>query len=157
MHNHAPNDYKCPICIAMDGIENEDTWIKQDDIFYKDDLVTGFISSKSIKGNEGHPLVVPNDHYENIYDLPEKISHRIMDVGKKISVGLKEVRNCDGVNFVQNNEPAAGQHAFHYHLHLIPRFEDDNYNEVFWKSEKSDPKDRVRYAKELREYLDRQA
>jgi|GEM_PF-2341840 hypothetical protein len=47
MFNYAPEDYRCPICIAIDGIENEDTWIKQDDIFYKDDLVTGFISTPS--------------------------------------------------------------------------------------------------------------
>ncbi|MBU2566916.1 HIT domain-containing protein [Patescibacteria group bacterium] len=153
MHNHAPKNYKCPVCIAITGLETEDTWIKQADIFYQDELVTGFISSKSIKGNEGHPLVVPNNHYENIYDLPEKVGHRIIDIGKKISVGLKEVRNCDGVNFVQNNEPAAGQHAFHYHLHIIPRFEGDNYNEEFWKAEKSEPVERLQYAKNLRKYF----
>lgn len=153
MYNNAPNNYKCPICVAIEGIENEETWIVQDDIFYRDDLVTGFISSKAIKGNEGHPLVIPNEHYENVYDLPQEVGHRVFDVGKKTAIALKEVRGCDGVNLVQNNEPAAGQHAFHYHLHIIPRFEGDNYNEEFWKSERSDPKDRVQHARDLREYF----
>lgn len=153
MYNHAPNDYKCPICIAIAGNESNDTWIKQDDIFYKDELVTGIISSKFIKGNEGHLLVVPNDHYENIYGLPEKVAHHIHNLGKKIAVALKEIRQCDGVTLVQNNEPAGDQHAFHYHLHIVPRFENDNFQEELWKAEKSDPKDRLPYAKELREYL----
>jgi len=153
MHNHAPENYTCPICLAIKGVENDDTWIKQDDIFYRDDLVIGFISSRSIKGNEGHPLVVPVEHYENIYDLPEAVGHRIMDVGKKIAIALKEVRGCDGVNFVQNNEPAADQHAFHYHLHIIPRFEGDNFKEEFYRAEKSDPKDRIQYARELKDCL----
>lgn len=153
MYNNEPVGYKCPICIALDGQENENTWIKQADIFYRDDLVTGFISSKFIKGNEGHPLVVPNEHYENIYDLPEAVGHRILDIGRKVAVALMESRNCEGVNFVQNNGVAAGQHAFHYHLHVVPRFEGDAYNTEFWKSEKVDPEERVSYAQSLREHL----
>ncbi len=38
MHNHAPTNYQCPICLAIEGIENENTWIKPADIFYRDDL-----------------------------------------------------------------------------------------------------------------------
>ena len=46
MYNHEPKNYKCPICLAIKGVENEDTWINQNDIFYKDDLIMGFIGSK---------------------------------------------------------------------------------------------------------------
>ena len=153
MFNNAPSDYKCPICLTIKGIEDENTWIKQEDIFYRDDFVTGFISSKAIKGNEGHPLIVPNEHYENIYDLPEEVGHRIFDIGKKISIALKKLRNCDGVTLVQNNEPAGGQHVFHYHLHIIPRFKDDSFYKEFWNAKKSSPEDRVQYAKDLRDYF----
>lgn len=154
MFNHAPKDYKCPICISNNGIENDDSWIKQADYFYRDELVSAFISSKAIKGNEGHPLVVPNEHYENIYDLPEHIAHRIMDIAKKTAIAIKHVRKCDGVNFIQNNEPAASQHAFHYHLHIVPRFENDNFYVESQRAEKSNPEDRVQYAQDLREYFE---
>lgn len=154
MHNNAPKDYNCPICIAISGTENDDTWIVQDDIFYKDELVTGFISSKAIKGNDGHPLIVPNEHHENVYDLPEEVGHRVFDIAKKVAIGLKQTRNCDGINMVQNNEPAADQHAFHYHLHVIPRFKGDNYHEELWIAEKSKPGDRKEYANALREYFE---
>ncbi len=153
MFNNALLNYKCPICLAIKGIENEGTWIKQKDIFYQDDFVIGFISSKFIKGNEGHPLVVPRRHYENIYDLPKEVGCQIFDIGKKVAIVLKKLRNCDGVTLVQNNESAGDQHAFHYHLHVIPRFKNDNFHEEFWNAKKSNPKDRIQYAQDLYNYF----
>ena len=153
MFNNVLSDYECPICLTIKGIENENTWIKQEDIFYLDDLVMGFISSKSIKGNEGHPLIVPIEHYENIYDLPEGVGCRIFNIGKKVAIALKELRSCDGVTLVQNNEPAGDQHAFHYHLHIIHRFKNDDFHKELWNAKKSDPKDRVQYAQDLRNYF----
>lgn len=149
MYNHAPSAYRCPICIALEGTESEETWIKQDDIFYRDDLVVGLISSKFIKGNEGHALIVPTKHFENLYDLPDEYAQRIIEVAKSVAVKMKTVRSCDGVTVVQNNEPAGDQHAFHYHLHVIPRFAGDSFHEELWKAEKSESKDRIQYAKAL--------
>ncbi len=153
MFNHAPSEYKCPICLAIRGIESDDTWIKQSDIFYKDDLVMGFIGSKFVTGNEGHPLIVPVQHFENMYDMPESYGHRVFDVAKQVAVAMKEVRACAGVNIVQNNEPAADQHAFHYHMHVIPRFEGDNFHVEFWNARKSEPEERIRYADAFRAYF----
>lgn len=153
MQSHAPENYICPICQAIQGLENEATWIKQADIFYKDDLVMGFISSKAIKGNEGHPLIVPMQHAENIYELPKEAGHRIFDIAKKVAITLKTTRNCDGVTLVQNNEPAGDQHAFHYHLHIVPRFTNDQFATELWKAEKSNPENRIEYASKLKEAL----
>lgn len=150
MHHHAPENYICPICLAIDGVENENTWIKQSDIFYRDELVMGFISSKSINGNEGHPLIVPLKHFENLYELPDEYAHRIIEVSRKVALIMKKVRQCDGVTVVQNNEPAGDQHAFHYHVHLVPRFTGDHFAEELWKAQKSNPEDRVDYAMALR-------
>ncbi|MCB9798517.1 HIT domain-containing protein [Candidatus Nomurabacteria bacterium] len=154
MYNAAPSDYNCPICIAIQGIENEDTWIVQDDIFYRDDLVMGFISSKSVLGSEAHPLIVPLEHHENLYNLPQGVGHRIMDLSKKIAIALKEIRNVDGVTITQHNEPAGGQHAFHYHMHVFPRFEDDNFETELWKAKRSTPEERKFHAQALREYFE---
>ena len=99
-------------------------------------------------------MIVPNEHYENIYDLSEEVGHRIFDIGKKVAIALKKLRNCDGTNLMQFNEPAGDQHAFHFHLHIVPRFEGDNFHEEFWNQKKSDPKDRISYAKDLRNYFE---
>lgn len=153
MFNHAAADYRCPICLAIQGTENKDTWIKQTDIFYRDDLVMGFISSKFVKGNEGHPLIVPIKHFENLYDLPIEVGHRISELAQKVAVALKQARNCDGVTVLQNNEPAGDQHAFHYHLHLFPRFEGDHFHQELMRSHVSEAAERVDFANDLRKLI----
>lgn len=153
MYNHAPKNYQCPICLAVRGIENDDTWIKQDDIFYKDDLVIGLINSKFIKGNEGHAIIVPREHFENIYDLPRQYGTRIMEVAQAVAVAIREIRKSDGITIQQNNEPAGGQHAFHYHLHIVPRFNGDKFYEESLRARKSLPEERVAYAQALRNYF----
>jgi len=153
MYNHAPENYKCPICITINDIENEDTMIKQDDIVYRDDIVMAFISSKFVGNNPGHVLVVPIKHYENLYDLPEEEVNRIMKIAKKMAFAVKKVRNCDGVMVMQNNEPASDQHAFHYHLHVFPRFNDDKLHENMSNARVSTPEEREIFSTELKEYL----
>lgn len=119
-------NYVCPICLGVQGVENGDTLIRQSDIVYKDNVVMVFVASYFIKGSEGHLIVVPTKHFENIYDLPGEIGARIFSTAKEFAIKMKFAYGCDGVNLLQNNEPAAGQHAFHYHLHLFPRYEGDN-------------------------------
>jgi histidine triad (HIT) family protein len=153
MYNHAPENYKCPICPAINGIENEDTWIRQADVVYKDDVVTVFIGSKFVKNNPGHPIIVPNDHYENFYDLPDDVASHIIKVAKKVALALKTARKCEGITITQNNEPVGDQHAFHYHLHIFPRFADDEINKHMNNARKSEPEERIIYAEELRKLL----
>ncbi len=153
MFNHAPENYVCPICLAVDGVENDDTWIRQTDIFYRDDLVMGFVSSRSVSGNEGHPLIVPVKHFENLYDLPTEYAARIGEVAQRVAVAMKQARGCDGVTVLQNNEPAGDQHAWHYHLHLFPRFTDDHFHEQLLAAKRSTPESRQPYAEALRKAL----
>lgn len=154
-YNHAPRDYKCPICLGVREIENEDTLLKQGDLVYKDDLVSVFINSFWIETVEGHLIVVPNKHYENIYEVSDEVGHRIFEVIKKMSHALKEACRCDGVTTRQNNEPAGDQHAFHYHHHIFPRYEADKFNEnIANKSILSDPSKRIEYAKKIKNVLD---
>lgn len=153
MYNHATATYSCPICVAIEGVENASTWIKQADIFYRDEFVLGFISSKAIKGNDGHPLVVPIKHFENLYDLPDEYGSAVFGLAKRVALALKKTRQCEGVTLVQNNEPSGDQHAFHYHLHVIPRFEHDHFHEELWKTEILDPSVRINHAQALKEAL----
>lgn len=154
MYNHAPSNYKCPICLGVKGIENGDTMLKQSDLIYKDDLVSAFINSFWIDTAKGHVIVVPNEHFENLYEIPVEIGHRLFEIMQKISVAMKMAYKCDGITTRQNNEPAGNQHAFHFHWHVFPRYTDDAYNEnMTKKSIISTPEERLPYAKKLKEYI----
>ncbi|HBI34442.1 MAG TPA: diadenosine tetraphosphate hydrolase [Candidatus Moranbacteria bacterium] len=153
MYNHAPENYNCPICLGVNGIESDATMLKQADIVYKDDLVCAFVNSKFVGNNPGHVIVVPNEHFENLYDMPEDVLSRAISVSKKIAIAMKKARNCDGVMIQQNNEPASNQHAFHYHMHVFPRFDGDEIYQHMNSARVSDPQERIAYAEELKKYL----
>lgn len=152
MHNHAPKNYICPICLSVKGIESPATMIKQDDIVYQDKSVMAFIGSKFIVTNPGHLIVVPVKHYENIYDLPDAVMAKIFSLARRLAIIMKRVRKADGINLQQNNEPAAGQHAFHFHLHIIPRFKDDGYSKNK-EARVSQPGERKKYALAIKKAL----
>jgi histidine triad (HIT) family protein len=151
--SHTFADYHCPICPAIAGIENKDTFIKQSDIVYRDSSVTAFISTFFKENNPGHVIIVPNMHYENIYSLPDAVSDQVQAVAKKVAMALKLAYHCDGISTAQHNEPEGDQHAFHYHFHVFPRYEyDDLYSHIHEKTQ-PEPADRAVYADRLRKHL----
>jgi histidine triad (HIT) family protein len=155
MNLNAPQNYSCPICLGNQGIENTDTLLKQADLVLADELMKVWVNSFWIKGNEGHVIIVPNEHFENIYSIPEKVGHRIFETSKLVSKAIRTSYNCDGITIRQNNEPAGDQHAFHYHLHVFPRYVGDNFNqELTKKSFLSNPSDRIEYVEKLKDYLE---
>lgn len=151
--SNASESYVCPICLVTQGIESSDTLMKATDIIYKDDQVTACINSFFVGNNAGHVIVVPNEHYENIYDLPNEVGHRIADMAKKVSLAMKKAYRCDGITMRQNNEPAGDQHAFHYHMHIFPRYTNDGYNTAVDKRLAA-PEERAEYAKKLKSMFD---
>ena len=90
---------------------------------YESDDVVSFLTIAPM--NEGHALVVPKKHYENLFDTPEDLLAEIISDEKKLSITIKGSLNSDGINIVQNNGVSAGQEIMHYHLHIIPRYEGD--------------------------------
>jgi histidine triad (HIT) family protein len=127
MYNHAPENYSCPFCLLIKGILNEHVHSMQSDIVYQDDVVTAFISSHQWTSNHGNTIIVPNEHFENIYDLPLRFAQDIHRVAKALAIAMKRVYACDGVSTRQHNEPAGNQDVWHYHLHVTPRYENDNF------------------------------
>ena len=146
MKKHAFLDYICPICLGVQGVENENTLIRKTDILFKDEFVMVFIASYFIEGSEGHLIVVPVDHFENFYDLPNEIGSKIFSTARKFAIKMKSAYDCDGVNVLQNNEPAEGQHAFHYHMHLFPRYEGDNFWEQMGNKRETTQQERLKFA-----------
>lgn len=149
--SRAPKDYICPICLGVQGIENEHTVMKQADVVYKDDLVTAFINSFFAgHNNDGFVIVVPNKHFENLYSLPAEYGHRIFEVAQKVAIAMKQAYGCDGITTRQNNEPEGDQHAFHFHFHVWPRYKDDGYNTIKPEDKYlADPELRASYAQKM--------
>ncbi len=115
---------------------------KEDCIFCK--LANGDIPTNSIYSDEdfnvildmgpatrGHALILPKEHADNLYELSDELAGKAMILAKKLAKHMKEKLNCDGLNVVQNNGEAAGQTVMHYHLHLIPRYQNDNQH-ILW-------------------------
>lgn len=75
--------------------------------------------------SRGHAIILPKTHAENLYELPEEYCNGIMSVAKKCASAMKKTLGCAGLNVLQNNGEIAGQTEFHLHMHLIPRYEDD--------------------------------
>ncbi len=81
---------------------------------------------------KGHALIIPKDHYKNIYEIPDVVAGKVLKIAKKMAIQISESLECGGFNIVQNNGEVAGQTVFHFHMHLIPRYTDDN-QQIGWK------------------------
>lgn len=110
--------------------------MKEDCIFCK--IANGIIPSYTLYEDEnfrvifdlgpvskGHALILPKEHYANIYELDEEIASKVFVLAKKMAIVMTEAFNCDGFNILQNNNEAGGQTVFHFHMHLVPRYEGD--------------------------------
>jgi histidine triad (HIT) family protein len=97
---------------------------------YQDDICTGFMDIHPI--NPGHLLIVPNEHYIGLEDLPPETGQHIFAVGQKLARALQgSGLQCEGINLFLADGKAAMQEVFHFHLHVIPRFKDDGFGFQF--------------------------
>jgi histidine triad (HIT) family protein len=153
MYNHASENYNCPFCLLIRGIENKHVYSAQSDILYHDQAITAFISAHQWPRNHGNIVVVPDEHFENIYDLPLHYAGDIQRVTRTIALALKAVYACDGVSTRQHNEPAGNQDVWHYHVHVTPRYQDDQLYAT--RPELMPVEQRASHAERLRHYLER--
>ena len=124
---------------------------KDDCIFCK--IANGEIPSRTVYEDEdfraildlgpataGHTLILPKDHAANLFELPEETAKKVLPVAQKVAGLLKDKLGCLGLNLVQNNGELAGQTVMHFHLHIIPRYEQDGQN-ILWKPTAPDAKE----------------
>ena len=97
------------------------------DVVYHNDFVTAFLSLHQFPNNPGNTLVVPNIHFENIFDLPTELATELHAVVKAVAIAMKQAFQCDGVSTRQHNEPAGNQDVWHYHIHVTPRYVNDHF------------------------------
>lgn len=89
--------------------------------------------------SKGHVIILPKYHAANIFELPDEVAGKTFIMAKNVATVLKQVLNCDGINILQNNGEEAGQTVFHLHVHVIPRFKNDQLG-LTWKQGEADPK-----------------
>jgi histidine triad (HIT) family protein len=97
---------------------------------YEDDVVRVIFDASP--ASKGHVLIIPKQHFDNVYSLDDDTAAHIFQVAVKVAGTLKDVLNLEGLNIVQNNGEIAGQTVFHFHMHIIPRYKGDTVN-VGWK------------------------
>ena len=90
-------------------------------VIYEDDKVLAFMDFKPI--NDGHALVIPKKHYENIYDISEDEVAYLFRIVKKVAHAIQKGVKAEGITLIQNNGKAAKQVVFHFHVHVIPQYE----------------------------------
>ena len=90
---------------------------------YEDDETLAFLDINPV--SEGHTLIIPKDHFENIHTIPDEAWCRVMLAVKKVATAVRHATNADGINLGMNNEAAAGQIVMHAHIHVMPRHHDD--------------------------------
>lgn len=151
LYSHKPKDYECPFCRIVSGKEKQNNGTKQSDIVYQNEYITAFIASKWWPNNKGHVLIVPNDHFENIFELPKEMAAEIHEAAQHVSYALKDTYHCNGISTRQHNEPAGNQDVWHYHLHVYPRYENDNL--YMTKGNYTMPDERPFYADKLKSWF----
>ena len=124
---------------------------KEDCIFCK--IAGGEIPSNTIYENsefkvimdiapasKGHVLIIPKEHFKDIYEIDAITAGKLFQLATVVARALKEVLHCDGLNVLQNNGLIAGQTVYHFHMHLIPRYENDNAG-ILWEPGETTPED----------------
>lgn len=120
MYNHEPEAYDCPFCR-----EDPARATRPMEILHRYERVTVRLNPKWWPNNPGAALVVPHDHFENVYDLPPELGTPLQQAIRDTALALKAAFDCPGVSTRQHNEPAGNQDVWHYHVHVFPRFQDD--------------------------------
>ena len=119
-------------------------------IVYEEDQILAFMDINP--ANSGHLLVIPKRHYRNIFDINVEMAGKIMQVGAQLARAIKTALNPDGLNLLQSSESAAFQTVFHFHLHLIPRWEDDSLV-LPWQPQQGDMNQIVEVANKIRQHI----
>jgi histidine triad (HIT) family protein len=122
VYNHAPADYACPFCRNVATSESDfplEFLHRDDDVFVK-------MNPWWWTRNPGSVLVIPNVHYENVYDLPPELGTPIQRAIRDATLAMKTAWSCHDVSSRQHNEPSGNQDVWHFHVHVFPRWDSDD-------------------------------
>lgn len=125
---HAPADYDCPFCRMVQGrFDDTVTWSGPEDIVFRSTDLLAFVSAGQFSrapAYPGHVLVIPVEHHESLYDMPDDLLGRVAALRRRVALAFSRM-GADGTSTRQHNEPAGNQDVWHYHEHVFPRYDGD--------------------------------
>lgn len=148
---HEPARYLCPFCVLVAGGIND--VLHASDIIAETDRALAFVSPRWWEGNEGHVLVVPRAHHENLYDIPVEDLTAVFALVKRVAIAIRSTYECTGTTVRQHNEPDGNQDVWHFHAHVFPRHQGDRLYERAPIDGFADPDSRATFASRLRPLL----
>ncbi len=96
---------------------------------YEDDEILAILDLS--QQGYGHTLIMPKAHYDNLLDIPADLLAKISMVAQNLAKKYQDKLGADGFNIVNNCSEVAGQTVMHFHMHLIPRYKNDNSKLIF--------------------------
>jgi histidine triad (HIT) family protein len=150
---HEPENYTCPFCALVAPGARGDGISSPADIVLRTGRATAFVSPKWWPNNNGHILVVPDAHHENLYDIPAEDGYAVHDAVQQTAIALRATYGCSGVSTRQHNEPAGYQDVWHLHVHVFPRYPDDQLYTSRPLPRFASRDERAPYAARLRDYF----
>lgn len=118
----------------------------ESEIIFENDKCVAFLDINPI--NYGHTLVVPKEHYDNFLTIPHEELNKITKIAQYLAGAIKRSLKADGFNIISNNGTSAGQSVFHFHYHIIPRYENDFYMKP--RTKEYNDNELVEYANKIR-------
>lgn len=134
----------CPFCRIVSGEAAAS-------IVYEDENVLAFMDLNPI--SVGHTLVIPKQHFENIYEVPNTLLAELTAAVKRVCVAVKKAVDADGIRVIQLNGRAAGQVVFHIHFHVVPAHSDATAGTVHHRRVMSSRKELDETAQKIRENI----
>lgn len=116
---------------------------------YEDDMFKVIMDLSPV--SKGHALIIPKEHFDNLYELDDEYASKAMVVAKKLATGMTKALGADGFNLLQNNGEDAGQSVYHFHMHLLPRYKGDEA--LRWTPGETTPEEMDKIAKQVKEVL----
>ena len=139
---HAISDKNCIFCKIIKGeIPCEK--------IYENDKIFAFLDIAPV--TKGHTLVIPKEHHKDLLDMPDELIAEVSKAAKKIAKVVIKAVNTKGFNIAQNNGKVSGQEVMHYHLHIVPRFDDDGL--INWPHKKYEEGEADKLAKDIKSLL----
>lgn len=124
LRTHEPDGTRCPFCALLEGRPGDAPL--PSDVVGETERAIAFVSPRWWPANEGHVLVVPRTHVENLYGIEHDDLHAVYDLVQRVAIAMPIAYDCTGTSTRQHNEPDGGQDVWHFHVHVFPRWPGDD-------------------------------
>ncbi len=149
--SHEPAKYDCPFCRLQRDEFND--WNQPTDVVAVTERAYARIAPKWWPGNPGAALVMPRAHVENLYTMQADDGHAVWDLTQRVAIAIRDAYGCEGTSTRQHNEPAGNQDVWHLHVHVFPRYTQDQLYQRHDHARWVPAAERADYAEQLRSAL----